>query len=65
MQKGKMRGQGFMNFKDTDKAVEIFDALNGIVIGQKAIKLEFSASKRFNSKGIATPQTNLIKSNEV
>lgn len=33
-----------MNFKDLDKAVEIYDALQNIVIGQKAIQIEFSAS---------------------
>ncbi|CDW88219.1 rna-binding protein 40-like [Stylonychia lemnae] len=44
MNKGRMRGQGFMNFKDTNKAVEIYDALQGIVIGQKGIQIEFSAS---------------------
>eukprot|EP00347_Sterkiella_histriomuscorum_P017508 403349075 len=44
MQKGKMRGQGFMNFKEISKTVEIYDALQGIVIGQKPIQMEFSAS---------------------
>ena len=34
-----MRGQGFMNFKSTDTALEIY---NGI----KTISLDFSASKR-------------------
>lgn len=33
MQKGKMRGQGFMNFKDLNKAVEVFEAINGLVLG--------------------------------
>jgi RNA recognition motif-containing protein len=46
MKKGKMRGQGFMNFKSVDKAMEVFDAFNGIVLGNKAISLEFSQNKR-------------------
>ena len=37
MKKGKMRGQGFLNFKETDKAVEIQEAINGIALGQKAL----------------------------
>ena len=42
-----MRGQGFINFKSVEKAIEVHEALNGIVIGQKAISLDFSAN---NSK---------------
>lgn len=37
-----MRGQGFMNFKDLNKAVEVFEAINDLVLGQKSIKVEFS-----------------------
>lgn len=33
-----------MNFKEISKAVEIYDAMQGIVLGQKPIHLEFSAS---------------------
>ena len=49
MKKGKMRGQGFLNFKSMEKAVEIFDSLNGIVLGNKSLKMEFSSNKRVQS----------------
>jgi RNA recognition motif-containing protein len=45
MKKGRMRGQGFMNFQNPQKAKEVYEALQGIVIGQKAVQIEFSTKK--------------------
>lgn len=33
MKKGRMRGQGFMNFQNEQKAKEAYEILQGIVIG--------------------------------
>ncbi len=38
-----------MNFKSNEKAAEVFEAINGLVLGQKAIILEFSASKKLKT----------------
>ncbi len=42
MKKGKMRGQGFMNFKSQEKAIEAKEMLDGMVLSKKPIKVQYS-----------------------
>ena len=42
MKKGRMRGQGFMNFKSVHWATKVKEALDGVMVGTKPLLIEYS-----------------------